>query len=305
MKIKIVLINILILLIILLGVEFYYAKKWGVNSFKQYWNIVTNTMSVDEYFTKLLNHEAVEKAFTQYFQDDINVTSKFRPIVLCGCSFTWGEALKYNETVSYQLADLTGRPVYNRAGRGWGVAQFLYLTSRDDFYNTVSEPEYLIYIYIEDHLNRIDKFKVTPAAINFQPKYKVSGNKLVPEKPHFYDTIFAVLDFQYEYNYRNHIDSDETLKLYFEQAEQNIHEHWPDTKLVVLVYPMGMWERSDQKSRKLWKELADNYNYTVIFAKDLTDVDLTSEEYRVDGWHPNADAWKILLPKLIEVFNIY
>ncbi len=307
MKIKIILVNILILLILLGSIEFYYVKKWNITSFKQYWNILTHTISVDEYFTKLLNREPVENAFTVYFREDMNVTSTLRPIVLCGCSFIWGEALKDDETVSYQLADLTGRPVYNRAGRGWGLAQFLYLVSREDFYTTLPEPEYLIYTYIEEHINRLSKFKVTPAAINFQPKYKVSGNKLIQEKPHFYDTLFAVEDFQYEYYYRywryNKI-SDETLKLYFEQAEEEIHKHWPDTKLVIFVYPGGIWEDENPDGRTLWEDIEREDNYTVIFAKNLTDVDLTSEEYRSDGWHPSASAWRIILPKLIEILNI-
>ena len=303
MKIKIVLINILILLIILLGVEFYYAKKWGITSFKQYWNIVTNTMSVDEYFDELFKNGSVENAFTQHFCDDMNVTSSSLPILLCGCSFTWGESLEYNETVSYQLADLTGRPVYNRAGRGWGLSQFLYLTGRDDFYN-IPEPEYLIYIFIEEHRNRLDRFKATPAAIDFQPKYKVCKNRLVQEKPHFYDSLFSVADFKRCYNYKFKLIKDETLKLYFVQAEKEIRKHWKNTKLVIFVYPIGNKEEKEHNNRKLWVDLEKENNYIVIFADDLTNVDLTSEEYRVDGWHPSADAWRILLPKLIEILNI-
>lgn len=307
MKFKIVLINILILflilLIVLLGFEFHYAKKWGVTSFKQYWNIVTNTMSVDEYFDGLFKNGFVENAFTQHFREDMNVTSPSLPILLCGCSFTWGEGFEYNETVSYQLANLTGRPVYNRAGRGWGLSQFLYLTGRDEFYN-IPEPEYLIYIFIEEHRNRLDRFKASPAAIDFQPKYKVCGNRLVPEKPRFYDSLFSVADFKFHYNYKYKLMKDETLKLYFAQAEKEIRKHWKNTKLVILVYPLGEEAEQEHNNRKLWIDLEKENNYIIIFADDLTNVDLISVEYRIDGWHPTPDVWRIILPKLIEVLNI-
>ena len=34
--------------------------------------------------------------------------------------------LEENETLSYLLAEQTKRPVYNRSGRGWGLAQLLF-----------------------------------------------------------------------------------------------------------------------------------------------------------------------------------
>ena len=60
----------------------------------------------------------------------------------------------------------------------------------------------MIYIFIEEHRNRLDRFKASPAAIDFQPKYKVCGNRLVPEKPRFYDSLFSVADFKFHYNYK-------------------------------------------------------------------------------------------------------
>ena len=294
---KIILANLIIILLILGCVEYKYAKKWRMKDFWQYIDVIENTITVKEYYDLMFNKLEVEGAFTNSFRPDVNTNSNLKPILFAGCSFTYGDGLAENETVSYKTAEITGRPVYNRAGKGWGLAQYLYQAQREDFYDTVKEPEYLIYIYIEDHKNRLDKFKIEPGFIDFQPKYKVSGSRLTEEKPHFYDKIFFISDYQYYYNYKFNKITDETLKLYFTEAEKEIHKRWKNTKLVILIYPISPDE--NQSGRKIWQEL-EKENYTVINIKDLTSVDLSSKEYRCsDGWHPDAKVWDMLLPDIL------
>lgn len=297
---KIIIINLVIFFIIFISVETYYAKKWKVSSFKQYANVIFNTISVDEYYEKLFKNQYIEEnnASINSFRSDMNTDSTLKPILFMGCSFTYGDGIEQNETISYRTAILTGRPTYNRAGRGWGLGQFLYMARNNYIYNNIPEPEYLVYLYIDDHMNRLDRFKVEPGCIDFQPKYKVFKNGLIEEKPHFYDRIFFIADFQYNYNFRFHKITDEIVKLYFNEAEKEIHKHWKNTKLVILIYPIERDE--DQNNRELWKELKKENYYKIINIKDLTDIDLTSDKYKVDGWHPSAKVWDIIYPDIIK-----
>ena len=86
----------------------------------------------------------------------INYTNM--PVILFGCSYGWGVELNDNQTFQYKLSELTKRPVYNKSITGWGVQHMLYHLRQKDFYSTVPKPEYVIYLYITDHISRMHKY---------------------------------------------------------------------------------------------------------------------------------------------------
>lgn len=74
-------------------------------------------------------------AWDEIYPDENNLYSFFRkpygskyekrPIVLMGCSFTYGEKLQYDETFGYILSEYIKSPVISIAHSGWGIQHSL------------------------------------------------------------------------------------------------------------------------------------------------------------------------------------
>lgn len=307
---KIILINLLLIILILICIESYNIYKWQnllrdghKVSMEVYFDSLFHSIPVDKYFDSLYKKEFVEMAFCKAFRPDVNLDSDKKPVVFAGCSFTFGSRLSDDETVSAQFGKLTGRPTYNRGGNGWGLAQFLYQTKRNDFYQQFKEePEYIFYIYIQDHINRLDRFKIDPVYYEFQPKYIIKNGKFILQKPHFYDRFYTVHDYKFDCNSKTNAVNEDIIVLYFDEAQKEIKKHWENTKLVILIYPTGHIEQEKVLYTKL-KEVGHN----VINLQDITDGDLLTKEYQIgidDDTHPNAKAWSVILPALIRELNI-
>lgn len=297
---KILFFNIVFIFILLFILDITIAHlHWGLTkqNLNYYYNAVFKTVSVDKYLKLMLDKVPVEYSFTPEFRPDVNINSSKKPIILTGCSFTYGDGLSENETLSAKLGRKTGRPIYNRAGKGWGLSHFLFLTEFDYFYKKHSEPEYLFYIFIENHLNRINKFKIEPLYVDFQPRYKLSNSKLFLMEPTIFDRLVLVENYQ-----NNHHHYDPTiLYFYFKKANENIKKYWKNTQLVILKYPTS----DDYKTcnHEIWN-IIKKEGILVLDVDKLTDVDLRDDKYKVDGWHPTAEAWDNVLPSLIKELKL-
>ena len=301
-------INVLMLFFLFLTVELYYMYKWDKSCFNNintitsdYIECVFKPLSTDEYFNKLYNNETVERAFNKKFRNDNIVHNKKRPIIFTGCSFTWGDGLEENETISFKFSKYTNRTVYNRAGCGWGLSQLLYQTRLEKFYEKIIEPEAVIYVYIQDHKNRINKFKIEPNIKCIQPKYINKNNKLTLIKPHFYNLFYSVQNFEYFSNYMFNKVTDEDIILYFNEAKKEITKRWKNTRFIILIYPI----KNSQEQDKILTEKLKNSNFEVINISDIVNVDLTKQEYKwLDGWHPAAKTWEIIVPPLVKELHL-
>lgn len=293
---KIISVNLIIFVFLIAAAEFSACKIYSCPFFR--WKMVLlHSISADEYFTHLYSGINVENSVHNAFRKDIITKSRKKPILFTGCSFTHGTGLEDQDTISALFSKLTGRSVYNRAGRGFGLNQFLYQAHRGDIYKQMPEPEYIIYTFIYDHLHRMDKFKMAPDDIAFQPAYKIKNGSLIEIKPKFYNYLYSVNCYQYFHTYwLNKIDF-KKVKLFFNETEREIHRHWKDSTLVILVFQDGAEDSS------IWEELKKE-NYTVIKTSELTDIDLNKEEYKSDGCHPSKEVWEILAPELIKRLNI-
>ena len=90
--------------------------------------------------------------------------------------------------------------------------------------------------------------------------------------------------------------------MYFTEAEKELHKHWPNTKMVILLYPDGC-----NIFEPIWEEL-QNENYTVINLQDLIgeDININDSEYKVKGddCHPNKKVWELVTPLLLKRLGI-
>ena len=82
---------------------------------------------------------------------------KRRPIILFGCSVTYGNLLDSENNFSGILSRISKRPVYNMAYDGWGPAHMLKLLKENRNKNLffIKNPEYVVYTIIKDHKKRL------------------------------------------------------------------------------------------------------------------------------------------------------
>ena len=263
-------------------------KKYGYK-----WNYYGNFDDTYEYIK------------TNKLRKPVGLKYKRKPILLMGCSFAYGYNLKENENLGYRLSELLKRPVYNRGGSGWGLDQYLYLSRRNDFYTKIPAPEYIIYIYMADHLNRISRFKLQPLCIEFKPKYKLKNDKLIEIKPKFYDRFFFVENYQFHYNYKKKVITENALiEKYFTEVQAEFKKHWPDAKLVILLYPICN-DKGPLDNSFIWDDLRKK-GFIVIDLTKLENykLDFDTDEYSLDGFHPNSKIWDLILPKILKELGI-
>ena len=87
-----------------------------------------------------------------------------------------------NETIEYKLSQLTNRTVYNRGFSGFGLGQMVWQTKQSEFYDDIKEPvDYVIYIYILDHLRRIYEHKYGHS--NVYLSYEAKNGNLIEKNP--------------------------------------------------------------------------------------------------------------------------
>ncbi len=235
-----------------------------------------------------------------------NKNSKKKPILLFGCSFTEGSGLSENETISYKLGKLTNRPIYNRGISGTGVQHMLFQLRNEDFYKIIPCPEYIIYIFMDGHTQRI----FTPVTLSHNPCYTVfykdTKNGFLLKKRNFFTDKIIIqhyLSNQLTWNFLNRINSynDYTENLlidYIEESKKEAEKHWgKNFKFVVIFY-------RDPIRQETIKDL-----------KKLGYITITKEDFKIDVWdkkfqisntneHPNGLAWDYITPIIIKKLNL-
>lgn len=150
-----------------------------------------------------------------HYRKDIYADANFNksPVILYGCSYTACVWLSDEECLSGILQKETGRPVFNRGLAGYGIQHSLYHIENNlkDLllkYNSQllkslhnnnlpqnlhlgNEPYYVIYTFIEDHVNRL--YKPCDFFDKWLMFYKFSSknNKFIPVND--FDMFFGTL----------------------------------------------------------------------------------------------------------------
>lgn len=202
------------------------------------------------------------------------------------------------------------RSVYNRAISAWGVQHMLYQLKREDFYKEVPEPEYVIYIYIGDHISRMYKYNYIfdSRGYNYLKYNKVFGklkeeNRLqkIPYSRIYNDIILCSIAKILESNFLNF--AFDFFEKHLLECKKEMEKHWENTKFIILDYeceePLFSTKNnvlSKKNIRRLEKE-----GFIVIKTSELTDVKL-DERYYVDAndHHPNEAAWDLITPLFVK-----
>ncbi len=323
---KLIFINILLIFTVFILLEFITYKfelkkvqRENSPAFNFLYSYYTNTKAnwINTY-KKIEKNEirGIETGFRMsQLPPPAHTTENKGTILLFGCSFTYGAWLNEFDTFSYRLQHYTNRLVLNRGFSGWGPAGMLYQLRLSDLKNSLcfnlkstlcnyGDVEYVIYTFIADHVRRnYVKCAFFDDKYMFY-KYDKKSNSLV-EKSNFdnfyyHSYILRKLYFDKVYRMVNEYNNDvkQFTILHFTQSHKLIKQLFPHAKFIVFVYD------GDNYIKPIQKELEAD-GISIIYLTDLSKIDFSKAEYKlIDGQHPNAKAWEIIVPLLAKKLNL-
>lgn len=283
-KLKIVVINIVAVIIIYFVCKYFILCCMCKPTEKNFW------VSIGDFLCP--NYEK----FYQRFPKDtpppslIEIKNDKKPIVIFGCSFADGVFLKDEDKFSYRLYEATERNVYNKAMVGQGLQYMLYQLENEKFYQEFPEPEYVIYVYINDQLRRLYK---ECAPMMKSPFYKIGKNGKLKKinNPFYYS--FPMLCIRYMEQVPENDETYSFLRQHFIYAKELADKHWKNAKWILILY--------EETPVKYFEELK-KYGYTVVVLKDLVPDDFyTNLKYRISETdpHPSKEAWLTITPNFV------
>ena len=153
--VKFIFINLFIFIILffIFDIVVYYRHIYTSN----YDHIIYSDISYISHITRKMNKQYIDSVMfdDKLYKKPLNLNSMKNPIILFGCSFVEGIALKNNETFQYKMAQLSNAPVFDYSRGGWGTQHMLYQVLSDNFYKKFDNnnlPKHVIYTYIQDHI---------------------------------------------------------------------------------------------------------------------------------------------------------
>lgn len=230
------------------------------------------------------------------------------PILIYGCSYAYGFGLNEENTFGYKLSQKAKRPVYNYAMSSKGFQDALFLLEHDE--KVVPEPEYIFYVFINDHIrrmfincNKIDYMKYLT--------YKNQNDKLVQNENKYAVSerlyIFGVIKNALYYFFKNIFKKPiyRLTKKYIYSINQEIKMKYPNAKFIIIDYDNGAESYfSFQKKEELKKQGIE----VIQLNKEFKGI-LKSEKYRNSinediFRHPNSKAWDLIVPYLVSKYNL-
>ena len=329
---KIIVINILIIAILFFIIEFVlYINFYKSSGFKKFFF---------PYFCGIEN--VIASNYGYYppgrYKESLNILSNYdknkKPILLLGCSYTYGHFLDANNNFAAILANNTHRKVYN-----WGIIgqsafpSLLLLKNEEQKPLLDSNPEYIIYTYMFDHLAQY-RWNVH-SFFNLFRKY----NYIDFQKYSFLDNLYT-----YSY-YRNKklsdyiFDDDDFSKrlnlfyLVIKDIKNQTDKLFPGSKFIFLIYSdinydlcdgitssyhEGMKINPVEKSfdimyseefKEKLKSIGQD-NFYVITTEELIGRKMNLPEDRISSDldknhpHPSSSAWEKIVPALIKKYDL-
>lgn len=248
-----------------------------------------------------------------------NYTKK--PVIILGCSYAYGHGLKREQTFPYLLSELTKRPIYNFAECGGDILKsYNGLYSNNNFPN-ISDAEYMIYIYMHDHINRY--LLIDQLYNNYELAFPIPNNKIQNNllKIPLFRFIFTLAQLKKINLFGNDINlyvenSKNLMKNIIINTYKKLKQKAPNAKMIIILYDEKLPDKagtvriildSEIQNSNLWDELEKETDIKVVRTKDLTGF-LFDKNYKlkedIADWHPNEKAWKVLTPLFVNKYMI-
>lgn len=219
-----------------------------------------------------------------------------------------------NETISYLVTKYTGRTTVNRGVPGGCIMNMFDDINSSDFLTqakSLPKPDYIIYLWINDHLNRISRFYESPCIrenenfYELYPEWSEKNGKLIktfpPKWTYPFYSLFSVKAYHLFLSQNFAEKKDEKMLRYFKMAKNQCKKDFPNARFVVIQYI--------DCSRKLMSEKLkrnlENEGISVLNAEDLAGHELVSDEWRtIDKEHPNGKAFEDITKGLVKELNL-
>ncbi len=295
-KVGIILVNLFLMILVIIGAEFYsyldanklFEQK--IPYFRKKTDTTVETLKTDENMRKPCGLEYKKKS-----------------ILIYGCSVAYGFALSDEESFGNRLSEFTKRPVYNFAMSAKGLQHAYFLLKNDE--KISPEPEYVFYVFINDHLrrmfvdcNRIDN-------LNYLT-YRVKNGELVEnrqgtlsDKSYLASSLKNMTYYGLKNIFKNQIF--DLANLYIVSMKNEIKSKYPSTKFVLIDYDNGYYsELTSERIARLEKEGVE-----VIVLNDEFDDKLKMDSYKNPVQkdifrHPNGKAWELVVKYLSQKYNL-
>lgn len=298
---KRILINLLLVFISLIAIEGYcfYKTKLEDEAFKKQADRLESN-NTRAYKTK---YRLLKPFSPTVYRNSFIKENAQKSIVWFGCSFAEGAGLNDNQTPCYKISELTGESCINKA-KGATSTQFMLYQLEND--TTIDENvDYVIYIFIWNHIQRLYNYQINPLINMFNLRYKVTNNGLKNITPNFnplYSSFFVkrILN-KKVYNQANKESIDfQLFNAVMKKSIEISKKKYPNSKFIMVEFPeLSRKELSEYEIKQL-----ERMGITVVKAVDLIDnINIYEDKYWLpDKIHPTEETWDLILPKLKEKY---
>ena len=314
--VKIVIINIIFLFLITYFLEFIsYNLIYG--NLDDY---IRNFFSTDIKNQLILSAPDYNKNIELYKPHQRNDESILydvikRPVLFLGCSYTYGQGINIYQTFASQFQKYTKRKTNTVAYPGNApdsiLKAIMFLYDYGDL--DKNRYEYVVYTWMYNHICRKEASMVNKF---LNEKYYANRNNSLKDK------IMYIFDKLYFFKYIS-------LKLYIKK-ERNLYEYQkdcilsinklikekiPDIKFIFLIYD-DLTENGHDGIEKnmlnpeIWSCL-EEHGIKVVSTKELVGDILYKPGYKLtydtfqNPPHPNSKAWEIIVPAIVNKYNMY
>ncbi|MBR6162428.1 hypothetical protein IKQ26_00855, partial [bacterium] len=202
-----------------------------------------------------------------------------------------------------QLTKLTGRTCYDRAKGATGTQFMYWQLLNEDFDKVAKDVDYIIYIYINNHLMRLYNYQINPLIDIFNIRYKFDKNgKLVELKPFFkpFYSLFSVKRFLNKRVINQTVQEEKDFKMFnamMKETAKILKNKYRNAKFIMLEYP----DLSGKFLPESEIQTLEGYGIAVVRVTDLIgNIDLNEEKYWLsDNIHPSMEAWNIIMPEFV------
>ena len=304
---------ICLLIVLSLSELFFYLKNY--NKFKELFRIKNIILGSEiykfNYFSRPLYFDDVFwYRMSPKNTDTVNKKYKGKSCIVFGCSFAESIEIKEKEKkFCYRLSDEIKRPVYDRSFGGGGFQHIYYLLTHQEYMQNIKNPEYIIYVFINDHIERFYKHQFwNPFETIENLRYKINNGKIERIHPCFFSfwTLFTVKEKQrnIEWTYVNEQPQDALFMNFvnfMKEVKKVSSEKYPEAKFIILLYDDNYTSYNKNYINDSDWNLLRKEGFYVYNTKDLTDKDLSNKKYKsADLSHPNEKAWEEVIPPLVK-----
>ncbi len=223
-------------------------------------------------------------------------------VLFFGGDYMYGAGLDEKDTIPYLINKQTGMTTVNKSFYGENILNMLNYLSDENFYKSLEENlpvKYVVYLYINDHLNKIINPYISNMIFENEYNYTVHPYYIIDKqynleikKPFIIKRLLYVLystKAYYSFYARKFLKEDTEQIMYklLMAAKKITDRKFEGSRFVIIVYKDGS---NIGMNEALWNRL-ESQGFIMLDAEKLAGHELDSEKWRgADNEHPSAAA---------------